>query len=337
MSLSGTGLAGAAVGLSLSTNSLTFPATTVGARSSAQSVTLTNSGGSPVAISLISAGFEFPTLTYCRASLASGESCDMLVSFEPQAAGARSSTLSIASSAPSSPDRVSLSGVGILNTAAVLEARPDSITFTPSIGVGARSAARSLVIANTGSGPANIASISVEGDFAISGSCPSIPAAASCSLSVDFMPTATGTREGMIIVRSNAVNAILAVALEGLGAPLGPEATLGATRLAFGNQFQFVLSPPLSTSLTNTGLASLLISQISASATFVQTNDCGAVLAPGASCQISVRMFGSYLGTASGELRVTSNAAPASIVLSGTACKLYSTLRTQRGLLTCAP
>jgi hypothetical protein len=231
---------------------------------------------------------------------------------------------------------VSLAGVGVPIPTGALVASPAALTF-PSVGVGRQSAPLPLTITNTGSGPINVSSVAVEGEFSVGGSCGTIAAGGSCPLSVVFAPTATGIRDGMLIVRSDAANSVLAVALAGRGAPIEPEATLSATRLAFGNQLQFLLSPPLSATLTNTGLASLRVDRIAASGSFVQSSNCGAGLEPGASCQIEVRMFGSYLGPATGELRVDSNAAPASMSLSGTTCRVYSTLRTQRALLTCAP
>jgi hypothetical protein len=141
----------------------------------------------------------------------------------------------------------------------------------------------------------------------------------------------------MIIVRSNASNGILAIALEGRGAPIGPEATLDVTALAFGNQLQFIPSAPLTATLTNTGLAPLAITRIEANTSFLQTNACPLTLATGASCPISVQMFGSYVGPVTGKLRITSNAPDATTDLSGTTCRIYSVLRSHRGLLTCKP
>jgi hypothetical protein len=335
--LSGTGLVAGLPTLSLSASALTFPNTTLGTRSASQGVTLTNTGPAPLVLASISASFEFPTTTTCPATLGPGGSCNIFVAFEPQAAGTRTDNVVIASNAPTSPDRVALAGIGVLVRTGALVARPDGISFAPAVGVGTRSATVPLILANTGSAPVTLASITVEGDFAVNGSCASIAAGSSCTLAVEFAPTQIGIRDGMIVVRSDASNAILAIALDGRGAPVEAEATLSATSLAFGNQFQFVLSAAQTLTLANTGLAPLAVSQIAASGNFVQDNDCATTLAPGASCHINVRMFGTYPGPASGVLRVLSNSAPVSSQLSGTTCRLYSSLRAQRGLLTCAP
>jgi hypothetical protein len=294
-----------------------------------------NTGPSPLAISSISAGSEFLTVTNCPASLAPGSSCTTIVAFAPQALGTRTGNLAIVTNAFSSPDTVSLTGVGTTVSTGSLVAQPDAITFSAPVAVGEHSAPASLSIVNTGNGPATVSSITADGDFILGASCSSIPAGGSCPITVVFAPTATGIRDGMVIVRSNASNAVLAIALEGRGAPREAQATLGATRIAFGNQLEFVASAAVSTSLTNTGFSPLVISRIGVTGNFLQENDCAPTLPPGASCHISLRMFGTFIGPATGELRVESNAAPASLALSGTTCRHYSTLRSQRGLLTC--
>jgi hypothetical protein len=216
-----------------------------------------------------------------------------------------------------------------------LETSPTALTFAGLTAVGQRSAALALLVSNVGSGPVTIASIAVEGDFTVSGTCPALAAGSSCTLSVTFAPTATGLRAGMLTIRSNASNAILVVALEGRGAPLTARATLGVTQLDFGNHFQFTASPARAVSLTNTGLAPLTLAQISVTPGFLQTNDCPTTLQPAQACQIQVRMFGTFVGPLVGELRVASNAEPATALLSGRTCMLYSTLRARFGVLTC--
>jgi hypothetical protein len=290
--LSGTGLISAAPTVGLSAGALAFPNTTVGATSAPQGVTITNTGTTPLTLALTGA-FEFPMTSTCPASLAPRASCTAFVAFQPQSAGTRTGTLFISSNAPTSPNSVSLAGVGVPIPTGALVANPVALTFPP-VGVGRQSAALPLTITNTGNAPINVSSITVEGEYFVAGSCITIAAGRSCPLSVVFAPTATGIRDGMVLVRSDAANSVLAVALAGRGAPIEPEATLSATRLAFGNQLQFLLSPPLSATLTNTGLAPLRIDRIAASGSFVQSSNCGAGLEPGASCQIEVRMFGSY-------------------------------------------
>ena len=99
-----------------------------------------------------------------------------------------------------------------------------------------------------------------------------------------------------------------------------PNAVLSGTNLAFGNVAQGIASAAQSITLSNTGTAALAISSIAAGGDFAETNTCGASLAAGATCQISVVLTPSTLGAIAGTLTVTDNAAnsPQTITLSGT-------------------
>ena len=100
----------------LSPTSLTFASQTVGTASSAQTVTLSNSGTAALSLSGVSVGGtnagDFSTTNNCGTSLSAGGSCAILVTFTPQAAGSRAATLSISDNAAGSPQTVALSGTG---------------------------------------------------------------------------------------------------------------------------------------------------------------------------------------------------------------------------------
>ena len=79
--------------------------------------TLSNTGGASLAISGIAiSGTDsafFSLTNNCPASLAAGSSCAIQVAYTPNALASNSATLTISSDAPSSPDTVALSGIGI--------------------------------------------------------------------------------------------------------------------------------------------------------------------------------------------------------------------------------
>jgi alpha-tubulin suppressor-like RCC1 family protein len=106
----------------LSGSSLAFPAETVGAKSSAQSVTLTNNGPAPLAVSGdvltgSGAGAFAKTADTCQgATLNVGQTCSIALVFTPVGAGSAEASLAIASSAANTPPVVSLSGTGIAPT-----------------------------------------------------------------------------------------------------------------------------------------------------------------------------------------------------------------------------
>jgi hypothetical protein len=102
-------------GASLSPSPLTFPAEFV-ETSSAQTVTLSNTGEASLAISGITTGGDFSQTNTCGSTLDAGANCAISVTFKPIAAGARTGTLWIFDNATGSPQSVALSGTGLVYT-----------------------------------------------------------------------------------------------------------------------------------------------------------------------------------------------------------------------------
>jgi hypothetical protein len=97
--------------LTASPSSLSFGSTAVGATSTG-TVTVSNSGSAAVSMTSVGVTGPFSETNNCGTSLAAGASCTVTVTFAPTAAGSASGTLSVNSSAPSSPLTVALSGTG---------------------------------------------------------------------------------------------------------------------------------------------------------------------------------------------------------------------------------
>lgn len=116
VSLSGTGIIPATI--SVAPSALNFGNQTVGTESAAQTLTVTNTGGSTLHINslLVSGDPDFFTLTNnCVGGpgVAPGGSCTAQVVFSPHTAGAGAATLTIGSDAANGPVSVSLSGTGV--------------------------------------------------------------------------------------------------------------------------------------------------------------------------------------------------------------------------------
>jgi hypothetical protein len=103
---------GGSATLAASPTALSFAGQAVGSKSSAQTVTVTNSGTAAAAISSVSASGPFAATNTCGSSLAAGASCTASVTFSPTAAGAASGTLTVASNATDASLTVGLSGTG---------------------------------------------------------------------------------------------------------------------------------------------------------------------------------------------------------------------------------
>jgi hypothetical protein len=206
-------------------------------------------------------------------------------------------------------------------TSATLSTSPSSLTFG-STTVNTTSAAQSVTVQNTGTAAASVSSIATSGDYAQTNTCgSSIAAGASCTVSVTFHPTTTGTRTGSLTITSNATNSPSTVSLTGTGASAS-SATLSTnpSSLTFGSTNVGSTSAAQSVTVQNTGSAAASVSSIAASGDYAQTNTCGSSIAAGASCTVNVTFHPTASGTRTGTLTITSNAtsSPNTVSLTGT-------------------
>jgi hypothetical protein len=165
---------------------------------------------------------------------------------------------------------------------------------------------------NRGNGPLTIASITPNGAFAEMDDCNGMVAAASsCTLTV----TSTGG-EGTMTVTDNTFDSPQTVTVyEGGNAPA---ATVSRSLLAFDPTNAGATSAPQILTLASVGNAPLLISNISVTANFTETNNCGTSLAVATSCQISVTFAPAKSSTSNitGTLEIDDNAeAPTTVGL----------------------
>jgi hypothetical protein len=140
----------------------------------------------------------------------------------------------------------------------------------------------------------------------------------SCGISLYFQPTGDGPFTGSGIyfdnsyTVSNGLFAEQTIHLSGTGTGTYPTATLtGATSpLLFIAVVNEAASAPQPLTLTNTSTTTpMLITQIYTSIyNFQETNNCGTLLAPMASCTISVTFLAGTTGSVGGFLYVTDNA-----------------------------
>src|SRR5262249_44870845 len=140
------------------------------------------------------------------------------------------------------------------------------------------SAPQTVTLSNNGNSSLAISSISVSGDFAQTNSCGNTLApGSSCSITVTFAPTTSGSRAGTLTVSDNAAGSPQTVSLSGNG--LIAFAYLSPANLAFGEQLVGTTSASQNVALSNTGTSPLAIYSIVASSDFSQTSSCGSSLA----------------------------------------------------------
>jgi hypothetical protein len=216
---------------------------------------------------------------------------------------------------------------------ALLAVSPSSLSFGNEV-IGTTSASKTITLKNSGTAVLSITSIGITGsnagDFSETTTCgSSLGAGASCSIKVTFKPTATGTRMAAVSITDNASGSPQAVPLSGTGTA----AKLSATSEKFGDVALGVTSAAKKVTLTNVGTTSLSISGITISGAnageFARTTTCGASLAAGGNCSISLTFKPTAVGTQTATLKISDNAggSPQNVNLSGvgTTAKLSPT------------
>lgn len=303
---------------SLSPATLIFTSQNVGVASSRQTVTLSNNGTAALTITQIAASGDFAETNTCGSAVAAGANCAIAVTFTPTAAGARTGNLTVTDNASGSPHSATLSGTGVA-LAPQASLSPAMLTFSSQI-TGSTSAAQVVTLSNGGAAALAVTQIAASGDFAETNTCgSSVGAGASCAISVTFTPTAAGARTGTLTVTDNDASASQTAALSGTGATPAPQATLSPATLTFASETMGTVSSSQTVTLSNGGTAALSVTQIGASGDFSETNTCGASVAAGGSCTISVAFTPTVVGARGGNLTVTDSAASShqSATLSG--------------------
>ena len=215
--------------VSLSRTSLAFGSQSVNTTSTAQTVTLSNTGNATLSISVITVTganrTNFAEGNTCGRSVAAGASCTIRVTFKPSASGSFKASVSIMDNARVSLQTVSLSGTGTL-TASMPTAPEDGLSPTTlafgSQLLGTPSTAQTATLSNSGNATMNISSLVLTGtnasDFAQTNTCgSSVAAGNSCTISVTFTPTASGTRTASVSITDNASGSPQSVSLTGTG------------------------------------------------------------------------------------------------------------------------
>jgi len=218
----------------LSPLSLSFGQQVVGTVSGEQLVSLTNSGDVP--LTLVAAQVvqgDFTAVNRCGPTLQAHASCAIAVSFAPKNVGPQRGVLQITD--VQHAQSVMLSGTGLAGAGVSLA--PQQLVFA-NTGVGAAGAGQTLTLTNNGGVPLQLSGVTVTGDFGIlsgTSNCTAnavIPMGGSCSMSIAFVPTATGLRTGMVSIAGNA--ATQTAQLSGMGVDFALVAN-GPTSQSIGN------------------------------------------------------------------------------------------------------
>ncbi|BBI99716.1 hypothetical protein FGKAn22_14090 [Ferrigenium kumadai] len=309
---------------------LTFAAQQTGTASAALVATLTNTGSLPLSVSSITLtganAADFAQTNNCGTlptSLAAGAtgSCSISVTFNPATVGAKTAALTVVDGMGT--HTVALNGTGAVQANSLTPTTPMAFGLQQT---GTTSAMQVATLTNSGIIPLSVTSIAISGpdaaDFTQTNNCgTSLPVGATgvCTINVTFTPATVGTKSATLTVVDGA--GIHTVVLSGTGAVQLASLT-PATPLVFAAQQTGTISAAQVATLTNSGTIPLSVSGITIggvnAADFIQTNNCGASLAPAASCTINVTLAPGSVGAKSATLSLVDGAGTQVVALNGT-------------------
>lgn len=313
--------------------SLMFGAQGGGTSSTAQTVSVANTGNAPLVIASVAAGGEFAETDTCAgATLPVNGACTVSVVFTPTGVGARSGAVTIVSNVAAGTSTVGLAGTGSgVYTPALLQT---ALAFADTR-VGASSGAMTLTVLNSGTGAGPLATPVVSGaDFAlVSNGCGvTLAAGARCDVGIVFKPNAMGMRTGSVSIAAGAMT--LSATLSGNGtSSFAP--VFAPAALAFVDTRLNMTSAAVQVVLTNNGLVSgtIGVPVVSGADFAFAGTTCGATLSANASCTVSVMFSPSAVGARTGTLTMTSSAGVLTLPLSGNGVGIFLPFLSARALV----
>ncbi|MFN8124201.1 MAG: choice-of-anchor D domain-containing protein [Thermoleophilia bacterium] len=193
-----------------------------------QTVTLTNTGTTPLNVNAITmagtdAGdFTVAAGTCASASLTPGTPCTITVTFQPTAVGTRSATVQVQHSGLNNPLAIPVTGTGDAPVGnAAISFSPRSVAFAP-LHVGRTSGISTVTISNAGgTAPLVVNGAAIGGAnpaaFAVAANrCAApVPVDGSCEVDVVFTPDVAGPRSANLVITDNAPGGTHTVPLTG--------------------------------------------------------------------------------------------------------------------------
>lgn len=297
---------------------LNFGSQDLGSTSTPQTITLTNTGNTVLAVGTILAGTGFAETDTCsNAELTVGATCSLAVTFSPLAAGAATGTLQIDSNVSSGSSTVDLSGTGLGVPNILLT--PTTITFADTA-VNSTSQTMAVTVSNTGTGDATLSAPAVTADFNIAGStCTStLAAGGTCRLLVNFQPTGNTARSGTLTVTDSTANHTAMLFGTGTGTAV---ITFVPATLSFGVGEISTRTSLASVTITNSGTALAVLSSpvVSGSDFSVYTNTCSTYLQPNSNCVVTLLFSPAGTGPRAGTLSFSDENGTHVVTLTGTA------------------
>ena len=305
--ISGSGTAGPAP--TLTPPNLDFGSVTVGSSSAMAPFTLTNPSLTPMPVGSFTVTGPFALgPVVCTNPLPPGASCTAQVKFAPTAVGAATGTVSV------SVNGLTLSSglAGTGSSVPVLMIGPALHDFG-SVLVGQASANKTFSINNPSAAATSLSPVTATPPFQlVSTTCTtSLANNASCDAVVRFVPNTNGLFNGALTVSSSAGPS--SASLAGIGVRQAA-VSVPTSPIEFGSMIVGSAPVQQTIQLRSTGNTTLGINSITVSPPFTMFTTCGASLAEGDACNITVGFNPTAIGDFSGALSVSTNAPGASLL-----------------------
>ena len=300
--LTGTGTAPTAIVLP---GNLIFETQALNTTSSAQAVTLSNTGTGPLTITSIAASGDFGVTDTCGSSVAPGNGCTLQVTFRPTATGTRTGTLTINDDATpgGASQTVILTGPGASSTASVSWS-PASILY-PNQQVGTASPAQTITLHNGSASSLTLSAPVFPAGFTGTTTCgTALKAGANCTFNAQFKPAVGGPMSGALTMAIQGQPG-LAVGLSGTGVQSASSSLSVTPDPVNFSGYAVGDNPSANVTISNqTGLAvGFFPVQLQGGSVFTLTGgNCPAILPGGASCTIQITFTPTAVGTFSGTL-----------------------------------
>jgi hypothetical protein len=251
---------GAGPNISIVPDSVNFGNETISVTSPLQAITIFNPSTSALVITNVQAAevgtstTVFTVPTTCVGTINPGSFCTMYVAFTPNTTGAVTDQITITDNVLGSSgveQTITLNGTGVTAATAVT-VQPNSLSFNSQT-VGTSSQPQTVTITNTGSETLNISNFSTGSSNNFQYTSPgclavnnTLSPGQSCTASVTFTPTGTGSLAADLAITDNATGSPQEVSLTGIGAaefsivqPSAQTPTLvGSTQAVFKLQAQ---------------------------------------------------------------------------------------------------
>jgi len=208
--------------------------------------------------------------------------------------------------------RLTLASLLLASAAAaqIVSLSPKRLVFPPQV-VGVTSATKKVTLQNTDAvNSLTITSVTASGDFTSTNTCDgTVAALATCTISINFAPTETGTIDGAITIIDNAPNSPHIIGLSGTG--LG-QVTMSPASLNFGTVAiggNSTLSVKVTNNTTSTVNNLTFAPSGDYSAAPGSTSPCGGSLSSKSSCNENITFAPTQTGSVNGAVVITDSAA----------------------------